>query len=303
LNEVVTRMVAILQRTLGEDIAVTARLAGDLWPALADSAQVDDALLNLAVNARDAMPTGGQLVIETGNVHLDAHYAAENVNVAPGDYAAVIVTDSGSGMPADVIERAFEPFFTTKAAGHGTGLGLSMVYAFATQSRGHVKIYSEVGHGTSIRLYLPRAVDSSAAEHKPAAPAPHPGGAESILIVEDDPAVRIVAVTILESLGYQVWQAEEGRVALDILKSDEPIDLLFTDLVMPNGMGGQDLLHQARQWRPGLKALFTSGYSASFIEARGDTDVTVPLLGKPYRKQKLAEAIRAVLDGKDFARD
>jgi PAS domain S-box-containing protein len=296
LTDVIRRMVAILQRTLGEDIAVKAATGADLWRALADPSQLDDAILNLAVNARDAMPKGGQLVIEAANVHLDEADAAQNIDVAPGDYVAVIVTDSGSGMPPEVIDRAFEPFFTTKAAGHGTGLGLSMVYGFAKQSRGHVKIYSELGHGTSVRLYLPKAA-GAAATVAPQAPAAHVGGPEAILLVEDDASVRVVAVTILESLGYRVWQAEDGETALEIVKSEKPVDLLFTDLVMPNAMNGQELLRRARQHRPQLKALFTSGYSASFIAARGDTDGTVPLLGKPYRKQKLAEAIRTVLDG------
>jgi PAS domain S-box-containing protein len=298
LNEVVTRMVAILRRVLGEDIAVTAALADSLWPVCADPSQLDDAILNLAVNARDAMPKGGQLVIETANAQLDALYAAQNVDAVPGDYVTLTVTDSGTGMAPEVIERAFEPFFTTKDVGHGTGLGLSMVYGFVTQSRGHVKIYSEIGHGTSIKLYLPRAASpAAAAGDRPAAATPQPGGRESILIVEDEASVRIVAASILETLGYQVLQAEDGRSALEILQSAQPIDLLFTDLIMPNGMSGQDLLRAARALRPGLKALFTSGYSATVIEARGETDQTVPLLGKPYRKQKLAEAIRGVLDG------
>ena len=299
LNDIVGRMVAVLQRTLGEDIAVKTAPAAGLWSTLADSSQLEDTILNLAVNARDAMPQGGQLVIETANAHLDGEYVAQNVDVAAGDYVALIVTDSGTGMPPHVIERAFEPFFTTKSAGEGTGLGLSMVYGFAKQMGGHVKIYSELGHGTSIRLYLPR-VAGMATMVEPQAAAPHVGGGETILLVEDDAAVRIVAVNILESLGYRVWQAEDGRTAVDILKSSKPIDLLFTDLIMPNGMNGQDLLREARLHRPDLKVLFTSGYSASFIAARGQADETVPLLGKPYRKQKLAEAIRTVLDGGEF---
>jgi PAS domain S-box-containing protein len=298
LNEVVTRMVAILQPTLGEDIRVTTALGPDLWPALADAHQLEDAIVNLAVNARDAMPKGGELVIETANVHLDEQYAARNVEVAPGDYVAVVVTDSGDGMAPDVIERAFEPFFTTKGEGRGTGLGLSMVYGFAKQSRGHVKIYSELGHGTSIKVYLPRAVAAAAAVvERPVVGDPRSAGGETILIVEDDAAVRIAAVTILENLGYRVLEAEDGRAALAILGSPEPIDLLFTDLVMPNGMSGQDLVEQARRRRPSLKALFTSGYSAPVIEARGSADPSVPLLGKPYRKQKLGETVRRVLDG------
>src|SRR5262245_42561802 len=298
LNDIVTRMAAILQPTLGEDISVKTALAPDLWPALADAHQLEDAIVNLAVNARDAMPKGGQLVIETANANLDEEYATHNVGVVPGDYVAVIVTDSGSGIAPDVIERVFEPFFTTKGEGHGTGLGLSMVYAFVKQSRGHVKIYSELGHGTSIKLYLPRAASAAAvAMQRAVSSEPQVGGGETILIVEDDAAVRIAAVTILENLGYRVKEAEDGQAALEILKAPDRIDLLFTDLIMPNGMNGQDLLHKAREQRPGLKALFTSGYSAPALQARGTADHGVPLLGKPYRKQKLAETIRAVLDG------
>ena len=297
LEEIVTRSAAMLQRTLGEDIAIKTVIGEGLWPALADPSQLEDAILNLAVNARDAMPKGGKLVIETANVHLDEQYAAEHVEVTPGDYVAVIVTDSGGGMPPDVVERAFDPFFTTKDVGRGTGLGLSMVYGFVKQSRGHVKIYSEVGHGTSIKLYLPKAVDAEAgAVEATCEPAAHLRGHETILVVEDARAVRIMAVNMLESLGYEVWQAEDGRSALECLNSPRPIDLLFTDMIMPNGMSGQDLARKARELRPGLKVLFTSGYSEHFIAAREDAKPDGPLLNKPYRKQRLAEAVRSVLD-------
>src|SRR5262249_40075487 len=254
--------------------------------------QPEAATPTLAGTARGASPKGAQLGTKTANAHLDEHYAAQNVDVAPGDYVAVIVTDSGRGMPPEVIDRAFEPFFTTKAAGEGTGLGLSMVYGFIKQLRGHVKIYSELGHGTSIKLYLPQAKNARATGEPMAAAAPQPAGNETILVVEDDAAVRAVGVSILENLGYRVLQAEDAPAAVAILETSESIDLLFTDLVLPNGMSGQDLLAKARTLRPGLKALFTSGYSAQFIAARGDTDQNVPLLGKPYRKQKLAEAVR-----------
>lgn len=298
MNEIVARTVAVLHRTLGEDIAVTTSLADELWQALADPSQVEDAILNLAVNARDAMPNGGQLVIETANVRLDDEYAAQNAEVTPGDYVAVIVTDSGTGMPPDVIEHAFEPFFTTKDVGRGTGLGLSMVYGFMKQTGGHVKIYSEVGHGTSIKLYLPKAVDgSAAAEDAAAGDEARAVGRETILVVEDAAAVRTVAVSMLESLGYQVLQAEDGRSALAVLQRPVAIDLLFTDMIMPNGMSGIELVLEARKQRPQLRALFTSGYSDDFIRARGDGAFSGPLLGKPYRKQKLASAVRGVLDG------
>jgi len=297
LNNVITRMVTMLQRTLGEDIAVRTMLASDLWQAQADPFQVEDAIVNLAVNARDAMPKGGELLIDTANVHLDERSARQNVDISPGDYVAVCVADTGSGMAPEVIERAFEPFFTTKDTGHGTGLGLSMVYGFVRQSRGHVKIQSEIGRGTRVGLYLPRCEASAVVQHpSTATAAPCQAGRETILIVEDDAAVRTVAATILESLGYHVRQAGDGKAALDILQKPMHIDLLFTDLIMPNGFSGQDLLREAREYRPDLKALFTSGYSERIIEERGGPDRSIPLLAKPYRRQTLAEAIRHALD-------
>jgi PAS domain S-box-containing protein len=298
LNQIVSGTTAMLRRTLGEDIAVKLVLADGLWPALADRSQIEDALLNLAVNARDAMPSGGRLVIETANMHLDEQYAAHNLEVAPGDYVSVSVSDSGSGIPPDVLERVFEPFFTTKEVGRGTGLGLSMVYGFAKQSGGHVKIYSEVGHGTRITLYLPRTAAAERDSEPVAAPAvrAHPAGHETILVVEDSESVRKVAVSILRGLGYQVLEAEDGPSALTILAGGEAIDLLFTDLIMPNGIDGEELLKRAHVLRPRLKALFTSGYSEHFLHSRGNADAGVPLLNKPYRVQKLSEAVRKALD-------
>jgi PAS domain S-box-containing protein len=298
LNEIIGRAAVMLRRTIGEDVAVKLALADGLWPALADPAQIEDVILNLAVNARDAMPNGGQLVIETANIYLDEQYAAQNVEVAAGDYVSVVVTDSGTGMPPEVVERVFEPFFTTKEVGRGTGLGLSMVYGFVKQSRGHVKIYSEVGHGTSIKLYLPRA--SATVEERAESPAgrltANPGGDEMILVVEDSATVRQVTVGILRGLGYRVQEAEDGHAALAILKEPGEIDLLFTDLIMPNGIDGQELLRRARALRPGLKALFASGYSEQFLKGRGPGEAGVPLLNKPYRTRSLAEAVRGVLD-------
>jgi PAS domain S-box-containing protein len=301
LNEAVLRTTAVLKRTLGEDIKVATDLANGLWTASADPSQAEDAILNLAVNARDAMPNGGFLLIETANVHLDSHYAEAHADVIPGDYVAIVVTDSGGGMAPETIERAFEPFFTTKEVGHGTGLGLSMVYGFMKQSRGHVKIYSELGHGTSIKLYFPRATDPGAA----ATPATGTQsgrdltGRENILVVEDDRAVRELAVGALRNLGYNVCEAEDGRAALAILQGSIEVDLLFTDLVMPNGISGQELLRRAREQRPHLKAIFASGYSETFVNGGGASAPGVPLLNKPYRKQSMAELVRKVLDAKD----
>jgi len=299
LNEVVSRTVKLLERTLGEHIAVKTVLASDLWTAFADSSQFEDTILNLAVNARDAMPGGGQLVIETANAVLDEQYAAQNVEVTPGEYVSVSITDSGSGMSPDVVERAFEPFFTTKEVGRGTGLGLSMVYGFVKQSRGHVKIYSEIGHGTRIMVYLPRAAAAERAAEEPgASPRAALSGHETILVVEDSDAVRRVAVNILRGLGYQVEEAEDGPSALKVLERPGHIDLLFTDLIMPNGIDGQELLRRARALRPGLKALFTSGYSEQFIRGRGPTEAGVALLSKPYRTKQLAEAVRNALEAR-----
>jgi PAS domain S-box-containing protein len=300
LNEIMMRAAAMLGRTLGEDIAVRLSLADGLWPALADPSQIEDVILNLAVNARDAMPNGGQLVIETANLQIDEQYAAQNVEVAPGDYVVMTVADSGTGMPPEVVERVFEPFFTTKEIGRGTGLGLSMVYGFVKQSRGHVKIYSEVGHGTSIKLYLPRAGRAAAetVENVVARPGAHPAGHESILVVEDSTPVRNVTVGILRGLGYRVQEAEDGHAALAILNQPGKVDLLFTDLIMPNGIDGQELLRRARALRPDLKALFASGYSELFLKGRGPTEAGVPLLNKPYRTGTLAETVRRVLDAK-----
>jgi PAS domain S-box-containing protein len=296
VNETVERASAMLERTLGEDIALRAACGENLWPVIADPAQLGDAIVNLAVNARDAMPKGGRLLVETANVHLDEDYAAQHAGVRAGDYVAVIVADSGTGMSAEVMERVFEPFFTTKEVGRGTGLGLSMVYGFVKQSGGHVKIYSEVGHGTSVKMYFPKAERSGTPRvEAPVHPtADLPEGRGTILVVEDDLSVRKMAVGVLEDLGFQVRQACDGKVALDILHGTDHIDLLFTDMIMPNGVTGQDLVREAHRLRPGMKALLTSGYSEQFL-TRTETDPDVPLLRKPYRRQKLASAIRSVL--------
>jgi|SRR5581483_1087811 len=298
LNDTVRRAADMLQRTLGEHVSLETVLAPEPWHSLADPFQLEAAIVNLATNARDAMPKGGRLLIETANVHLDEHYVAQNADATVGEHVAVIVTDSGTGMPPEVVERVFEPFFTTKEVGRGTGLGLSMVYGFAKQSGGHVKIYSEVGHGTSVRLYLPRA----AAESLPVSGAQAGAGSEApavpatVLVVEDDPAVRGMAVKVLEGLGYRVREAQDGRCALDILgSSNEHIDLVFTDMVMPNGISGRDLIKAARELRPELRFLLTSGYSEKFMRAQQDADSDVGLLNKPYRRETLATAVRQAL--------
>jgi CheY-like chemotaxis protein len=289
-------LIPMLQRTLGEDIGIEASLAPDAWPALADRGQVENALLNLAINARDAMAGGGKLTIEARNVHLDVDYAARHVEVVPGDYVMLAVTDTGTGMTPEVLVRAVEPFFTTKPPGRGSGLGLSMIYGFVKQSGGHLKIYSEPGHGTTVRIYLPRVRPAAAAEAAPSAEAPPARGHESVLVVEDDAQVRQLGVSHLRDLGYRVLEAADGPAAITVLRNEPNIDLLFTDVVMPGGMTGRDLAEQARALLPGIRVLYTTGYTEDAIVHQGKLDRGVHLLSKPYRKRELARLVRAVLD-------
>ncbi|MBV9863431.1 MAG: response regulator [Alphaproteobacteria bacterium] len=297
LNKIVTDMVPLLRRTLGENITVSAMLADALWWAHSDSGQIENALLNLAVNARDAMPDGGTLLIETGKISLDEDYVARTAEVSAGDYVMLAVTDSGSGMSSDTVQRAFDPFFTTKEPGRGTGLGLSMVYGFAKQSGGHVKIYSELGRGTTVKLYLPRSepVRASASETRTRSALPR-GNGETVLLVEDDAQLRNVALRMLSELGYQAIAAQDARSALECIEQAGSVDLLFTDLVLPEGLDGHQLAEQARQANPQLKVLFTSGYSKEFVRRAHWNDSDHELLVKPYRKQELAEKIRCVLE-------
>jgi CheY-like chemotaxis protein len=287
-----------MQRTLGEHIEIAFVRGGDLWPATVDRAQLENAVVNLAVNARDAMPDGGRLTIETANVELDEEFAADNPDVRAGSYVTVAVGDTGAGMPPDVLARAFEPFFTTKDVGKGTGLGLSMVYGFVKQSEGHVRIYSEVGVGTVVRLYLPRSSELPAAAPAPvAASAELPMGTETILLVEDDSLVRSYAAAQLRSLGYSVIAAENAQRAIAEVEQGCAPDLLFTDMIMPGGMNGRELAEHLRQRQPGLKVLYTSGYAHGAIDGRPDSTGTVRhLLGKPYRRRGLATKVREVLD-------
>ena len=271
-----------------------------MWHAEADRGQIENALLNLALNARDAMQEGGRLTIETANATLDRDYAARNPDVAPGDYVVLTVSDTGTGMTPEVIARAFEPFFTTKGAGRGTGLGLSMIYGFARQSHGHLKIYSEVGLGTSIRLYLPRSTQvRSGLLPAPVSATPDEGAryTETVLVVEDDADVRALAINQLRGLGYTVLDAADGRRAQAIIDSAVAIDLLFSDAVMPGGVTGMQLAASAQRARPGLKVLLTSGYAHEVISRQGALPASFRFLSKPYRKHELAAAVRAALDG------
>jgi two-component system CheB/CheR fusion protein len=298
LNALLPGQVAMLRRTLGETIQVSTTLAPELWPTLADPTQIGDALLNLALNARDAMPHGGRLAIETANAHLNRQDVAGNTEVGEGDYVVLAVIDTGTGMPPEVIERAMEPFFTTKPAGIGSGLGLSMAYGFARQSGGDLRIDSEVGVGTTIRLYLPRArIDAAAGKAAAEADTPDPGGSETILLVDDNPTLRDVTQRHLVALGYRVSTAASGPAALAILQSGETFDLLLTDVVMPEGLSGYDLAEAAQHVQPGLKLLFTTGYARELSMDGDGTQDRRPVLRKPYRRHDLAKAVRSVLDG------
>jgi PAS domain S-box-containing protein len=302
-NRLIDSMQRMLWRTLREDIEIRIALAPDLWPAFADPGQLESAILNLAINARDAMPDGGGLSISTANVAVDEQYRDRNPEVTPGNYILIAVTDTGDGMPPEVLARAFEPFFTTKEVGKGSGLGLSMVYGFMKQSNGHVSIYSEVGLGTTVRLYLP-AHSTMPADHTVAqagAEGEPPRGRETILVTEDDPFVRAYVVSALEELGYRVIAAEDARQALSHLTEGGEIDVLFTDIVMPGGMNGWELAERAQQIRPGLKLLFTSGYALETLVARGRIHPDTAILNKPYRRPELARRLREVLDSPQVA--
>ena len=290
LNSLVTETGELLQRTLGDGVELCVSLADDLWPAFVDPAQFESALTNLAINARDAMPNGGRLTFETANKHLDESYAAENEDIAPGDYVMLAVSDTGTGIPPEILAKVFEPFFTTKAEGKGSGLGLAMIYGFVKQSRGHVKIYSEVGHGTTVRVYLPKGAGAPSTVRDAATDLSAPRNA-TVLVVEDNPDVRKVAAGQLAQFGYTVIEAENGPAALKVLQS-QAVDLLFTDAVMPGGMTGMDLAAEAPKLRPGLKILLTSGFAETPLN---NSAQTVPLISKPYRKQDLAKKVREVL--------
>ena len=297
LNALVSGMTGLLTRTLGETIAIDTPLAADLWHTLVDPGQLEHALLNLTINARDAMPNGGKLIIETVNAQLDEEYVKHEAEVAPGDYVMLSVSDTGTGMPPEVVERAVEPFFTTKETGQGSGLGLSMVYGFVKQSGGHIKICSEVGRGTTVKLFLPKMEgDSVRAGPDSIAGQKHPSGGEAILVVEDDADVRKLAVRLLEDLGYKVLEACDGREALTILGQGGHVDLVLADLVLPGGLSGIELVREARRRRPALKVLYTSGYSKHTAVDAGASEEVRNLLTKPFDKGGLAREVRSVLN-------
>jgi signal transduction histidine kinase len=300
VNRLVADMSELLRRTLGETIELETVLAGGLWRVEADPNQLETSLLNLAVNARDAMPGGGKLTIETGNSYLDEAYVAQLVEPLPaGQYVMIAVSDTGTGMDAPTLERAFEPFFTTKDVGRGTGLGLSQVYGFVLQSRGYVRIYSELDVGTVVKLYMPRLTGAAAMPEIETGQvvAPAAGNGEIVLVVEDHDDLRGYSTEALKEMGYRVVEAANAEAALTILDADTTIDLLFTDVVLPGGMNGRQLADAAAIRRPGLKVLFTTGYTRNAIVHNGQLDVGIQLIGKPFTFTALAAKIRAVLDG------
>jgi signal transduction histidine kinase/ActR/RegA family two-component response regulator len=295
-NALVSEMSELLQRTLGAAIRLDTVLAGNLWKTFVDASQLESAVINLCVNSRDAMPEGGCLTLETANAHLDERDAAANMDVRPGKYVCLAVTDTGSGMSPDVLARAFDPFYTTKSTGKGTGLGLSQVYGFVKQSGGHVKLESELGKGTTVRIYLPRHLgteESVAAAPREAEPAA--GNQETILVVEDEERVRSMTVEALRTLGYRVVSAAGGEQALDMLDGGEPLHMLFTDMVMP-GMSGRTLADRIKTLQPHVKVLYTTGYTGGAVAEDGDFDRKAAFLAKPFTVDQLAVKIRATLD-------
>ena len=298
VNQLVMETANLLKPTLGEHIEIESMLEDDAWSALVDPSQLSTALVNLAVNARDAMPRGGKLTLETGNVMLDEAYAQTNAEVKPGPYVMIAVSDTGQGIPAAIRHRVFEPFFTTKEVGKGTGLGLSMVYGFAKQTGGHIKIYSEEGHGTTVKVYLPRMNEHAPRGADAASVAAPPGGNETILVVEDDALVRGYVVAQLQSLGYATLAANDGVQALALVDKGAAFDLLFTDVIMPGGMNGRQLAEAVLERRPAVNVLYTSGYTENAVVHHGRLDPGVSLLNKPYRKADLARKIRGALGGR-----
>jgi PAS domain S-box-containing protein len=297
-NRLIADMEELVRRTVGPEITVETVLAIGLWPTLCDPNQLENAILNLCINARDAMPNGGRLTIETANTWLDDRGARER-DMRPGQYVALCVTDTGTGMPPEVVARAFDPFFTTKPLGQGTGLGLSMIYGFAKQSGGEVRIYSEEGAGTTMRIYLPRhrgEVDEEAVPPK-LSEAPRAQAGETVLIVDDEPTMRMLVTEVLDELGYAAIEAADGTSGLKVLQSDVRIDLLITDVGLPKGMNGRQMADAAREARPTLKVLFITGYAENAAVGDGHLEPGMHLLTKPFAIETLASRIKAIIAG------
>jgi PAS domain S-box-containing protein len=295
-NRLIAGMEDLIRRTVGPAIAVETVLAIGLWPTLCDANQLENAVLNLCINARDAMPDGGRLTIETANTWLDERGARER-DMQPGQYVAVCVTDTGTGMPPDVVARAFDPFYTTKPIGMGTGLGLSMVYGFAKQSGGQARLYSEVGQGTTVRLYLPRhrgEVNGEGVQAEPAE-APRAEAGETVLVVDDEPTVRMLIAEVLEELGYAAIEAADGASAMKVVQSGARVDFLITDVGLPGGMNGRQLADAARQLRPGLRVLFITGYAENAAVGNGHLEPGMHVLTKPFSMERLASRIKVLV--------
>ena len=296
LGQVMQEVLPLMRRAVGEAVIVECVSAGGLWNTTVDASEFQSAVLNLAINARDAMPEGGKLTVEMTNAALDDAYAARHAEVDPGQYVLFAITDTGKGMDEVTMARAVDPFFTTKAAGEGTGLGLPQVYGFVKQSGGHLKIYSEVGEGTTVKLYLPRNFGEETAQPGRVA-ALAVTGTETVLVVDDDEIVRTTVASMLEDLGYTVVVASSGREALAVLEKRGNVNLLFTDVVMPGAISGRQLAERAVEIAPKLRVLFTSGYTENAIVHNGRLDAGVELLSKPYGREQLAAKVRRVLDG------
>jgi len=295
-NQLVVSLEDLLRRTIGETIDLEIAASNDLWCTLCDPNQLESALLNLAINARDAMPDGGKLTIATTNARLGS-VTVDTPALSPGDYICIAVTDTGVGMSAEVAARAFDPFFTTKPIGQGTGLGLSMIYGFGRQSDGHVTIDSKIGRGTSVKLYLPRHHGDTAARHAPALrAAQHASTGETVLVVEDEPVVRGVILEMLGEQGYRTLEAVDGPSGLRILRTQQRVDLLVTDVGLP-GMNGRQLADQARETRPGLKILFITGYAESVAISDGFLESGMEMITKPFDLDNLSRRIRAMVSG------
>ncbi len=292
---IVQGMLPLIQQAAGEAVTVETVIGGGLWNAVVDASEFQSAMLNLTINARDAMPDGGKLTLELANAMLDDAYAAQHAEVEAGQYVMFAITDTGKGMDTATTERALDPFFTTKGPGEGTGLGLPQVYGFVKQTGGHIKIYSEVGEGTTVKLYLPRSLGQETVHAGPVA-VPTVAGTETILLVDDDEIVRDTVAAMLEDFGFTVLQAPGGAEALAILEQGTRIDLLLTDVVMPGEISGRVLAERAAHVKPGLKVLFTSGYTENAIVHNGRLDPGVELLSKPYGRDQLAAKVRRILD-------
>lgn len=304
LNALISGMADMMARTVGEQIKIETVLGAGVWSVFADTNQLENTLANLIVNARDAMPSGGKLTVETSNTHFDEHYAGKFGDLKPGQYVLLSVTDEGTGIPADKLERIFEPFFTTKDVGKGTGLGLAMVHGFVKQSGGHIRVYSELGQGTTIKIYLPRHSERATINVIPeerklpdSKEVPRARRGETVLVVEDDAGVRDYAVSVLEDLGYRVITAEDGTLGLAAFKSARRVDLLFTDVVLGGALNGRQLADAIKALVPKLPVLFTTGFSRNAIFHQGRLDADVELLNKPYTMLQLGRKVRAVIDG------